>query len=432
MQRIVTVTAIACVFFLVLLGQAPAAFADDGDRYGALLGGLYRPDPARNDLHGITLHGLWGFSDGDYRAWEANAFYDSSKHANAPGQDQATGLGLDLNWGRREPGQFFLLTGVGADYEQNRGSNNRVNPYLNAGAGMYLPLDWAKDLVRVEGRWNGVFGEDASGQGKLLSDLRLQIGIAFGARRTPPEPIRVARAEAERIPDQDGDGVADPLDRCPDSPSWMRVDPTGCGPDSDHDGVFEGLDRCPGTPTGEIVDRDGCSSTQADSDGDGVADKADLCPDTARGMTVHPDGCAELGKVQLGDVNFELDSDILTASGLRLLDDVAATLRAHGNTQVEVDGHADATGPAGYNFKLAQKRARAAREFLIYRGIDSQRITVKSYGESQPKASNDTEQGRAQNRRIEFKVVEMGAENEVPAVPDDQEIPLISLEEDAQ
>ena len=428
MHRLFVATA---AVFLVLMCHAPLASAQDGgDHYGALMGGIYRPDQARDDRSSLALHGVYGISSGDYRAWEFNAFTQSSRNNTGTGDDKALGVGLDLNWGRREPGHFFLLTGLGADYEQNIGDNSHVNPYANLGGGLYLPFTWPNDLVRLEARWNGVLGDDATGQSGLLNDFRLQVGVAFGARRAPPPEIRAARAAEHAIADQDQDGVADVLDRCADTPAWVRVEPTGCGPDSDHDGVFEGLDRCPATPAGETVNRDGCSLSQADADADGVADLADLCPGTAAGVKVKADGCPEGGTLVLADIHFETDSSLLAIDGLHLLDTVAASLRERGDVHVEIQGYTDNVGPPAYNLRLSDKRVRAAREFLIYRGIAPERISSRGFGEQSPRASNASEQGRAQNRRIEFKVEEQRSEegDQVPAADD---ISLISLGDEA-
>ena len=92
--------------------------------------------------------------------------------------------------------------------------------------------------------------------------------------------------------DSDGDGVADSNDLCADTPPGTWVDQTGCAiPDTDGDGVFDPCDLCPGTPPGTPVDEDGCP----DSDGDGVIDPCDLCPGTPPGTPVDEDGCADSG-----------------------------------------------------------------------------------------------------------------------------------------
>jgi len=89
--------------------------------------------------------------------------------------------------------------------------------------------------------------------------------------------------------DSDGDGVPDARDRCPNTPKGVQVDANGCPIDSDGDGVPDYLDKCPGTPPGTRVNADGCSTT--DSDGDGIPDDLDRCPNTPKGIPVGPDGC---------------------------------------------------------------------------------------------------------------------------------------------
>ncbi len=103
---------------------------------------------------------------------------------------------------------------------------------------------------------------------------------------TPPPPPA----------DTDGDGVADSMDNCPNTPAGDTVDANGCTvtapTDADGDGVNDSNDLCPNTPAGDNVDADGCTITQpSDSDGDGVSDANDQCPNTPAGATVDADGC---------------------------------------------------------------------------------------------------------------------------------------------
>ena len=96
--------------------------------------------------------------------------------------------------------------------------------------------------------------------------------------------------------DQDGDGIANYLDICPNTPdgALIRVDADGCSSsqkDTDKDGVNNGVDNCNETPTGEKVDADGCSSSQKDTDGDGVSDNLDNCNETPTGDKVDVNGC---------------------------------------------------------------------------------------------------------------------------------------------
>ena len=95
-------------------------------------------------------------------------------------------------------------------------------------------------------------------------------------------------------PDEDGDGVPDSQDNCPNTPAGTQVDANGCPitePDTDGDGVPDSQDNCPNTPSGTTVDANGCPITEPDSDGDGVPDNQDNCPNTPAGTTVDANGC---------------------------------------------------------------------------------------------------------------------------------------------
>ena len=98
------------------------------------------------------------------------------------------------------------------------------------------------------------------------------------------------------IEDDDGDGVANDVDLCPNTAVGASVDQDGCSfgqsSDDDNDGVDNLLDNCPNTPSGETVDTYGCSDSQKDDDGDGVTNNIDLCPSTPSGETVSTDGCS--------------------------------------------------------------------------------------------------------------------------------------------
>lgn len=105
-----------------------------------------------------------------------------------------------------------------------------------------------------------------------------------------PAPAPAPVMEAEKPGDLDLDGVADPDDKCPDTPVGATVDAKGCEPDTDMDGVIDREDRCPGTPAGSKVDQFGCIPDE-DIDDDGVLNDKDKCPDTAIGVKVGEDGC---------------------------------------------------------------------------------------------------------------------------------------------
>jgi outer membrane protein OmpA-like peptidoglycan-associated protein len=105
-----------------------------------------------------------------------------------------------------------------------------------------------------------------------------------------------------------------------------------------------------------------------------------------------------------GDVTFATDSAQISPRFGPVLDDVADVLQTYPATYVNVVGHADSRGDAGYNQRLSERRASAAAGELIARGVLRDRLYVAGMGESQPIASNDTDAGRAANRRVEITI----------------------------
>tara|TARA_B100000700_G_scaffold295203_1_gene357910 strand:+ start:15346 stop:16206 length:861 start_codon:yes stop_codon:yes gene_type:complete len=180
-------------------------------------------------------------------------------------------------------------------------------------------------------------------------------------------------------------------------PAGVATNSEGCPLDSDGDGVYDYRDQCPGTPTGVEVDAKGCP---LDSDADGVPDYMDQCPDTPAGAKVNALGCE--ADLVLEDVNFEFDSAKLTMGAESILSDVAEKLAANPEARVRLEGHTDSIGSDSYNKELSQRRADSVKAFLASEGIDADRMNAVGYGEEQPVATNDTEAGRAQNRRVEL------------------------------
>ena len=104
------------------------------------------------------------------------------------------------------------------------------------------------------------------------------------------------------------------------------------------------------------------------------------------------------------DITFAVDSDTISSSFYRILDDVALVLSEFSETQILVEGHTDSTGSDGYNQSLSQRRAATVTGYLVRQGVNAGRLASLGYGESRPIASNDTEAGRALNRRVEIQI----------------------------
>ena len=149
-----------------------------------------------------------------------------------------------------------------------------------------------------------------------------------------------------------------------------------------------------------------------DSDGDGVSDKFDKCPNTPAGTVVDGSGCPikfpEAPKNELtqggyfAPIGFEFDSSVLKTESYATLDKLAKELR-DSNGSVKLDGYASAEGSESYNLNLSKDRANAVKQYLVNAGVAASKITANGYGEANPIASNSTEAGRVQNRRVEIK-----------------------------
>ncbi len=216
-------------------------------------------------------------------------------------------------------------------------------------------------------------------------------------------------------PDKDKDGVADKDDACPDVAGIASL--KGC-PDSDGDGIADKDDKCANTPKGWKVDASGCP---LDQDKDGVADSEDECP-TIAGPKENK-GCPvkepekkkeitsdqiEIQNIKVDAVHFVSDKSYLTDFSKGILGKLLKTLNANPSYDVNVYGYADSQGSDDYNIQLSKDRIDTVVKYLESKGIASSRIIhQKAFGEAKPVASNDTEEGRLRNRRVEFEIFKM-------------------------
>lgn len=216
--------------------------------------------------------------------------------------------------------------------------------------------------------------------------------------------------------DSDHDGIPDGTDACPLQAGVKTDNPqtNGCPPpDRDQDGIPDQKDACPDKPGVKTDDpkTNGCPPP-ADSDGDGIKDPEDACPKQPGPPNPDPkkNGCpiARIahGQIKITErIEFETNSAKLKADSDSILQAVASLLKAHpGITRVSVEGHTDDRGSAAYNQRLSLRRARSVVKWLVEHGIDNKRLAAKGFGERQPIDTNDTAEGRRNNRRVEFHV----------------------------
>jgi outer membrane protein OmpA-like peptidoglycan-associated protein len=222
--------------------------------------------------------------------------------------------------------------------------------------------------------------------------------------------------------DNDLDGILDASDQCPDvaEDSDMFEDLDGCiDPDNDEDGILDIDDQCPNTPEDfdGWDDVDGCADP--DNDRDGRTDDEDECmndPEDFDGFE-DDDGCPEEGSglvnltcdtIEVGDrVHFDTNSDAIQSRSHELLDQVAGVMVSATYIHlVLIEGHTDDRGADDYNLGLSQRRATSVRLYLIERGVEEARLESLGFGEASPIAENSTVDGRAENRRVEFRILE--------------------------
>ncbi len=142
-------------------------------------------------------------------------------------------------------------------------------------------------------------------------------------------------------------------------------------------------------------------ATAGDSDGDGVPDDMDDCPDTEPGVPVDDRGCWKLSVI--ADVLFDFDKYVLRPEGKEVLNKVAALMNKHPYLNLHLSGHTDNYGSMKYNIRLSKNRTQAGFNYLKKQGIDPERISLSWHSFSIPVATNETDEGRQLNRRLEFK-----------------------------
>jgi OOP family OmpA-OmpF porin len=193
------------------------------------------------------------------------------------------------------------------------------------------------------------------------------------------------------------------MDKCPNTKAGASVDEVGCmiDRDDDNDGVYNSIDECPNTPLNAVVDKTGCSV--GDDDNDGVINSVDKCPNTPINVRkVDRDGCMQ--EVNL-NINFENKSYNVDDESMQHIKEFVEFLKANPSYKVDIIGYTDSRGKVRDNLLLSKRRAAAVKNIIIDNGIDPTRVVAIGRGESNPIATNSTAQGRAQNRRIEAKLI---------------------------
>ncbi|HOI00535.1 MAG TPA: OmpA family protein [Bacteroidales bacterium] len=150
-----------------------------------------------------------------------------------------------------------------------------------------------------------------------------------------------------------------------------------------------------------------------DTDGDGIPDRLDKCP-TVKG-TEKNHGCPEITAEKQKEIEaeilfnakniqFETGSDVIRQESFKDLDNIVMIMNRFPNASFDIHGHTDNTGGAALNLDLSKRRAASVKKYFVNKGIDASRLFTEGYGQDKPIATNDTPEGRAQNRRVEIKI----------------------------
>jgi len=317
---------------------------------------------------------------------ELAAQYARHDHESGSGQATVQSLGANVLFfpSKKQPGYLLLGAGYG-DVQDHPGGVADYNPLmLNLGGGYWWqPFQrWLPDVLlrteavyRLDAHNDQRTGETVRNGRKDFNDLLLNVGLAIpvGGKPAPmlpppavPEPVAIVP-----VMDADGDGVADEADQCPD------------------------------TAAGETVDASGCSAAPVAE----AAAAEPSCKAHEPGSTLDLSACKPGDVVLLKGVNFEFNQARLTPVAEGTVAEISAAL-ASSPVSVEIAGHTDAVGGEDYNRRLSQRRACTVARKLVDAGVAGERLNPVGYGGSNPVADNQTEEGRAQNRRVELKLME--------------------------
>lgn len=213
---------------------------------------------------------------------------------------------------------------------------------------------------------------------------------------------RIQKLE-DQLKDDDGDGIPNSKDLQSDTPEGSVVNSNGelveVLIDSDNDGILDEFDQCPNEKG--LFSTNGCP----DSDNDGVIDSKDKCPEEFGSPS--NEGCVadeETRKVfeeALHGINFEKGKDLIIKSSDSILQRVIEVMNAFPDYSIEIHGHAD-SGSGVDNLELSKARAKSVMNYLSENGIDPARMKSFGHGDKDPINTNKTDEGRADNRRVEF------------------------------
>ncbi|MDP3273582.1 MAG: OmpA family protein [Deltaproteobacteria bacterium] len=322
----------------------------------------------------------------------------------------------------------------GGDYQGNFWVSGHVGYHLfdSSQLGFDLGAGYEWSIARplqlgVFARGTALVDFGAGRQHDILAVVGINGSIELGARQEGVDTDHDGLSDEREVqrwqtnpnnPDTDGDGLNDGLE------VRTRTQPTN--PDTDGDGLRDGQEDANHNGTVEANESDPREAdsdhggvndgfevahpplnprnpSDDDADGDRVMADHDACPNTPPNTEVDARGCAILrAELVLDGINFATGQADILPDSETTLQRAAQILRDNPTVRVEISGHTDNVGNAADNLRLSQARATSVRDWLEGHQIPRANMTVRGYGMTRPRGSNDTEEGRAQNRRIEF------------------------------
>lgn len=221
-------------------------------------------------------------------------------------------------------------------------------------------------------------------------------------------PTVAGPKEFNGCPDTDGDKIIDIEDQCPQVAGIAQF--KGC-PDTDGDGIVDKEDQCPNEKGPRTTF--GCP----DTDGDGITDKQDECPNE-KGLKENK-GCPVKEAVIVTppvekekaiefaakNIRFDTGKSNIKQSSFNDLNNILKIMNDYPASRFSINGYTDSTGGDELNLKLSEDRAQEVKKYFTDRGIAASRLTAKGFGEANPIATNDTPEGRLENRRVEISLM---------------------------
>ncbi|WP_214229020.1 DUF6089 family protein [Pedobacter sp. B4-66] len=265
--------------------------------------------------------------------------------------------------------ELVVPVGVGAKFKLS----DRVN----------LDLGWTMNYVdndNLDGYYRGSNDKYSYAYGGL------EFALGSGQKQLAwHNPVALTYDEALQAK-QTANALKSDLDAQKAENAKLRADMDGLLKDTDGDGVADKLDKCPDTPTGVVVDGAGCPLKVPVP----VVEKVII---TEADRKVVADAIKNL--------EFDLGKATIRSKSYATLNRVASLL-IEKNFSLKLAGHTDNTGSDALNLKLSKDRAESVKAYLVSQGANASRIEATGYGEGQPIASNKTAAGRQKNRRVEF------------------------------